>query len=215
MSYRRDPVPENKDDLRRFIDNEYRKLEDEDDYTDERLNLAEERLNLAEERLNVLESVIVDLTVSGYGGGTQQANVAFGVTTGWTTIPLDTLRPADQRGVTVNLSNNSISVATESVWRLSYDFSIEGHNSSNSGRVTYIRMYNITDGIASPGEIVVGVGRNQEDTSNSGSFLFDVQPASVNKEIVLQIGGGDAITGGDLIGASLQVNQISELGAFI
>ena len=35
MTYRRDPVPENKDDLRRYIDNEYRKLEDETDAIEE------------------------------------------------------------------------------------------------------------------------------------------------------------------------------------
>jgi len=35
MTYRRDPVPENIDDIRRFIDSEYRKLEDETDFINE------------------------------------------------------------------------------------------------------------------------------------------------------------------------------------
>ncbi len=41
MSYRRDPVPENRDDLRRYIDNEFRKLEDETDAIEQVLALLE------------------------------------------------------------------------------------------------------------------------------------------------------------------------------
>lgn len=48
MTYRRDSVPENQEDLRRYIDNEYRKLEDESDATEVNLDVVNRLLKTIE-----------------------------------------------------------------------------------------------------------------------------------------------------------------------
>ena len=170
------------------------------------------------DRVVLLEKIIVELVPAGYGGGVQEADIAFTIpTVTYVTLPFDTLSPTVERGVTFNLPANTFTFTARGVWLLTVNLNIEGHNSSNSGRNFEVRLFNVTDSIGSAG-IVIGVGRNQEDTFVSLSLMIEISQADVDDADVfrVEVGNADtAITGGTLIAAAVQVSHVSELGALI
>ena len=146
-----------------------------------------------------LVSVVAELQPAGYGGGVQNAVISpFSIPTGYITLPFDTLAPAG-RGVTFTTATNTFVFDHAGVWTLIINFSIEGFTELNAGRSFFSRIYNVTDG--TPGEgIVIGIGRNTQDVSHSTTVLVTITDADVTNGVSFraEMGGGDAITGGDL-----------------
>jgi len=192
--YFNNPVPEDKQDLRRFIDAELKSISDDLAYKEERLR---------------------ELTVAGYGGMIQDADILYDITAAYATLPFDTQSPVAQRGVVINLANDSISFNRAGVWRLSYGFSLAGHDSVNAGRVVNFRFYDVTVGAPRPFILSLGIGRNVEDTTISGSRLIEITEDIVGNELRIELGGGDSVIGGTLIAADYQVNHLGELGELL
>ena len=192
MSYRRDPVPENTEDLRRYIDNEFRKIEDETD---------------------AIEAYMAQLTVAAYGGGQQVADIAFDIPeVTYITLPMDTLSPTVQRLVKIDLIADTITFLVEGVWRISVSFNIENITELNSSRTFEVRIYNETQAVSAT-PLAIPVSRNQGDIFFSTSFIVDgVVPGDIYR---VELGGIDAIAGGDLIDAQIQANNLTELGELL
>ena len=191
MTYRHLPVPE-LDDIPRYLDQE---------------------LTSIENTIDRLISAINELVIAGYGGGVQVANLAYDIPAlTYITLPIDTLVPAVQRGMVTDLVNDTISFKVEGVWRLSVSFNIENITELNASRTFSVRPYNVTQGIPDA-PVVVPVSRNQGDIYFITTVLLDnlVQ----GDEYRIEIGGGDAISGGTLIEAQIQANNVTELGELI
>jgi len=162
-------------------------------------------------RINVLESLIVDLVPSAYGAVNELAPVpGFDLGAGWRTLPFDNESLTSARGVTFDLANNTFQMDEIGVWRWSVGFSLEGHNSDNSGRATSIRFFNETTATPS-GSFVIGIGRNVEDTSAGLGSMFEITDTS--HVFRVEVGGGDVVTGGIIISAYAAFNYLSRLGS--
>jgi len=160
------------------------------------------------ERVSILESWIVELVPSGYGAARLDIPEAFTLGAGWTTLPFDT-QVLFPRGVSIDLGTDTFTLLVAGVWRYSVGFSLEGHNSSNGGRVTRLRVFNVTQGIGAT-EFVVGIGRNVEDTSASLTVIFD---APNNTDVYrVELGNGDDVTGGTLNASNVSLNYLDRLG---
>lgn len=149
-------------------------------------------------------------SVAAYGGLNRSAPVAFDVTTGWTTLPLDTGLLATPRGIVQIPGSNAIQYSYSGVYKLDIGGIIQGHDSSNSGRTFFLRLYNNTEGAPISQDLAIGVGRNTEDTDFSFGTLAEVEAAALGDDIIVQIGNGDAITGGTLTGGQLATFMIGE-----
>jgi hypothetical protein len=165
-----------------------------------------------EDRVSNLETVIVQLTVSGYGAVSQETDIPnFDLGAGWVTLPFDTLTTPTQRGVSFDLGAETFTFTVEGVWRFSAGFAIEGHdNSPSSARLTNMRFFNITQATGSSG-IPVPIARNIEDTT----FIFTdlITVPNTTDVFRIELGGGDAVTGGTMIGTSLAVNFVDNLSS--
>lgn len=112
-------------------------------------------------------------------------------------------------GVDQDFPQNGLIFESEGVWLVSIHFTLSGHNSSNAGRTTYGRLRNTTQGVNGNG-IPVGIGRNQEDTNFSIVTLQQISAGAVGDVFKLQLGGGDTITGGSLVGTEFSVAHVSQ-----
>ena len=162
-----------------------------------------------------LETLIVELVPSGYGGMGQNAAVApFDFGAGYITVPFNTELTTDSRGVTLDPDNDLFIINISGVWRASFYLFLQGHNTSGNNRTTNLRLFNITKG--TPGSsIVVPIIRNAADTVISASFITEVAPVAVGDSIRWEIGGGDAVIGGTMEIANFAINYLSELGELL
>jgi len=191
MSYLPLPIPEDPSDLRRYLDEELRRIGS---------------------AISVIEQYTKGLVVSGYGGGVQIADIAYDIpAVTYRTLPIDTLEPAVQRGMVTDLVNDTISFKVDGVWRLSVSFNVENITELNASRTFNVRPYNVTQATAGP-PIVVPVSRNQGDIYFITTVLLDnLLEGDVYR---IEVGGGDAIDGGDLIESAIQANNVTNLGEF-
>jgi len=97
------------------------------------------------------------------------------------------------KGAVASIPNASIAPGYQGVWQMTLILSLS-HNESNSGRFTYVRSYNLTDAIPDSNPVYVPIARNQPGTLMAISILLEILPADVNKEFVIQVGGGSALT---------------------
>jgi len=168
--------------------------------------------------VETLNRIIVELVPAGYGGGRQIAPFAFTIpTVTYNPLRFDTLSPSTERGVIFNTALNEIEFTEKGVWTLMVFFSLQGHNSDNGGRVFTIRAYNVTQSIAGNG-VVVGVGRNVQDTFVSISYLIEITQANIdnNDNFRVEIGNADtAIINGTIVAAGIQTTHASELGLLV
>jgi hypothetical protein len=145
---------------------------------------------------------LLSLVEAGYGGiswgagpvdfpAASPGNV---IDANWYTLFTDTLSVATPVNITQNIANDSLALAKDGVWTLSISMTF-GHNSDASGaRNVGLRLYNVTDATVIA-TIPLTVGRNAEVTPYSISRLFELPAESVGDEVVVQIGGGDTLTG--------------------
>ena len=96
-------------------------------------------------------------------------------------------------GITFDLVAGSMAFATTGVYVVNFLASLN-HNSSNSGRVTSMRLFDITAAVPLPGEVRIGIGRNVEDTAIAVSLLVEIGQAEINEAIRAELGNGDIVT---------------------
>jgi len=202
MAYYSESIPEGEYD-RRFHDQELKKMSDSSVYVDE--------------RLDTLEKAIVELVPSGYGGMSLDPSQSFDIVAAYTTVPFNTDNPLASRGLTINLTNDTVTFTTPGVWLFTFLFNIAGHNSSNGGRNYNIRIWNVTLGQVFGKSVQEGIGRNETYTVASFGVQVEVSQISVDDshEYTIEVGGGDSATGGTLNLAIAQFSFVSELGLLI
>ncbi len=153
---------------------------------------------------------------AGYGGARQDVDIAFDVpaSPSYITMVIDTLRPVNQLGFSVDLVNETFSYTEAGVWSTTISFNIEGISELNQSRTFRARIYNVTDAVE-VAFAVVPVSRNQGDIWFSVTLISDIIAADVNKVLRIELGGGDAISNGTLVGASIAANRVNELGVLV
>ena len=100
---------------------------------------------------------------------------------------------AAPRGVVINLTNGQFSVENSGVYAVNLSGAIE-HDISQSGRITYVRLYNYTAASAVGAGIALGTGRNAAATSVVATLLADIGATHINQALGFQIGDGDTYT---------------------
>ena len=139
---------------------------------------------------NLLLDVLVVAVKGAVGMASPTAFPALGG--GWQAINLFDEERLTSAGVTFNLAADTFSFEQECEVLLSVGASFT-HNETNGGRTTYVRLWNVTDGVEA-GRLVVGIGRNVAATNFSSVLAAKVQAANVNDSYRLEIGGGDAVS---------------------
>ena len=169
-----------------------------------------------EARLVVLEDLIIQMSVAGYGGATQEANISFDIpVTTYITVPFDTkIFPTTERGFIVDLAAETFKFTVKGAWAVNVTFNLENITELNSSRTFNIRLFNVTDATAGKTS-VVPVSRNQGDVLVAITFLVNIDATLVNKNFRLEVGGFDAVAGGDLVNASVSATQAAEIGALV
>lgn len=152
-------------------------------------------------------NTLATFTMAAYGGLDLSAPIASGdIGATWDTIDVfDTIKYATPKYITQNLTNSSLAVTYPGV----YIFNIVlnySHNELNASRVTYLRIYNLTDAVAGAA-VEIPIARNQPSTLISIAIDGELL---AGKEYVLQIGNGDDITAVTVRGASFSINGIGE-----
>ena len=159
--------------------------------------------------------VVLQLVPAGYGGGIQDIDVPnYDIpTVTYVTVPFDALLPINQRGVVFDIPTETYTFTASGVWTLMFNFNLVGHDSSNSGRSFYARVYDVTNTLAVAG-VDIGSGRNQEDTFISVSLMIEISQDDVNNSTVFRLEVGNAniaIIGGTLTVSMIQFSHVSEL----
>ena len=80
------------------------------------------------------------------------------------------------------------------LWQISLSLSI-AHNEAQSGRTTSVRLQNLTTGSSAGNPWIVGIGRNQAQTTIVINTLAPIAVETLGNQYVMQIGNGDTITG--------------------
>lgn len=192
----------------------------ETEYLDRQFRLARNEDQGMESRIRILEQLIVNLVPSGYGGGFQNGDILLYdiPATGYNIVPFDSVEPTVSRGVTFDSVTNTFVFEESGIWTFFLNLNIEGHDSSNAGRNFELVLYNLTDDVNAGSGVVVGVGRNQEDTFLSVAVMQEVSKTAIDDSIQFQFRVGNAsvaIVGGTLIGAAIQVSYNSPLGVLL
>lgn len=146
-----------------------------------------------------------------YGGMIVDTDAAFSNLGGSYQVidVFDEVYPATPRGVTVSLPASTLAFENDGV----YAFAITGtfeHNSSNQGRTTNIRVWNVTDGAQLGAPWVIGTGRNAEATPIAFVGLTEIVESNKNKEFRLEIGGGDTYSSVSFNALVFQVWNVGE-----
>ena len=123
---------------------------------------------------------------------------------GWVTVTYDS-SDYDQNTV-LTPATGEFQVASEGVWELQFTFAML-HNSTQSGRVTTVRIYDITNGIGGGG-LNVGIGRNQEATQSTASIWFTADGTNIGNTYRIELGGGDSVTVDEMTAARLALKKL-------
>jgi len=175
-------------------------------------------------RIAQLESLIVNLTVSGYGGirllGSDVVGTDLG--TGWDTLNYiyDSIGIAVPRGVTQDFANGTIAFTSDNIWQVNVVVSMS-HDDVNRGRSMQLRVFNTITAVGS-NPLDIAIGRNTPGTNVIVSFLIEVPTAELNDPFVLQVGNvlnasgnPDTMTTILYKTARLEATHQSELGALL
>lgn len=168
-------------------------------------------LQLLRAQVNALDASTDTFSFTSYGGVVTTSPVVGGPTSiGALWEPLTfsmEAQPATAVHMTVDTVNGTVQPHYSGAYAASVTVAFE-HNSSNNGRTTHMRLYNITQGVAG-GSVVVGTGRNAEATSMSVSLVAVIE--NNNDVFRLELGGGDDYS---LISWDAVALQIWSIGTF-
>ncbi len=146
-----------------------------------------------------------------YGGLKIDSNTPFsdlGVT--WQVLDIfDEITPLSPLLITPSLVNNSLAVQHQGMYIINISGVFE-HNSSNQGRLTYIRLWDITDAEQIGNAFTLSTGRNAEATPIAVNGFVEIPSAKENNEFRLEIGNGDAYSSVIFNVLNYQLHSIGE-----
>ena len=142
---------------------------------------------------------------AGYGQITDRTTQAQTVTAGWTPVLNYDTALTNPIGVTQNLANGTLAISTFGKYVLIFGIDIT-FTSLNSGRKTYLRLFNVTDNVV-VADITIPIGRDVDAAVGASSIIFTV--TGTGKTARLEIGGGDALANCQRLGANFGVYRIS------
>lgn len=96
------------------------------------------------------------------------------------------------RGVVMDATSDILSYDHDGAYAFAFTGSF-AHDSSNQGRTTSVRIWDVTDGAQIGAAFRLGIGRNVEDSSFSLIILADITEAVKGHQLRLEIGGGDDV----------------------
>ena len=146
-------------------------------------------------------------TYAAYAGMTTNTGGPTSIGAAWTPVNWFTTETPTARGFTVDVPNGTVAPDNPGVYAVSVNVNIQGHNSSNGGRVTGLRLYDVTNGAPVGGGAQIGIGRNQEDTFVGTTFLIEVATGGA---VRLEVGGYDSVTSIDNWIVRFQVWSVGE-----
>ena len=163
--------------------------------------------------IDIIQALIDDYQYVAYGGlYIDTPPVAFAdIDATWDDLDIfDSPSFATPKHITQSLVNNSLAINKVGVYEFTLNL-VFSHDEDNAGRTTYIRLYNLTDAAATSVLIPVFIARNQPGTNFSYSFPFELTDAlDENKELILQIGGGDDVASISFDTAEYYIKSIGE-----
>lgn len=122
----------------------------------------------------------------------------------------DTISFSSPRNIVQNVTNSSLSFTDLGVYEVSISV-VFSHNEDNAGRTVFLRTYNLTDNVALGTLIPIFIGRNQPGTNFSYSFPIEFSNISdLNKEVILQVGGGSTLSAVAFETAEYYIKSIGE-----
>lgn len=127
----------------------------------------------------------------------------------WETITTYESNAVPPRGIATDLAAGTMVFTFPGIYELGIYLNMQGHNSSNSGRTSQMRLFNLDDNMPGDG-LAYGIGRNQEDTLVSANALFEIDETEINKRYALQIGGGDSVTSIDKMVVGFEAQNVGE-----
>ena len=140
-----------------------------------------------------------------YGQVRDNTPQAQTINAGWTPLlNYDTALPSPV-GVTQNLAAGTLELLGPGVYSLNATFDIT-FTSSNAGRNTHMRLFNVTDGVAVI-DFQVPIGRDVDGATAAVTGLFDAPTG--NKVCRLEVGGGDALSNVSRRGCAFGVHRVS------
>ncbi len=151
-------------------------------------------------------------TLAAYAGVTYN-----GAPLGWSDITgtfqsidiTNALMLPNHRGVVQDVDSGALSPNLEGVYYITVGGSL-GHNSSNSGRTTSVRLYDLVSAQAVGDPYQIGIGRNVEVTTLNIGFPVEVVGVGTSANLVVQIGGGDTLTTVEWLAYSYSMHSIGE-----
>ena len=170
----------------------------------------DELARLEQDKLNTADALVV-FSFAAYANLESPNNSAFpDLGAAWQKLDILTATTGvvTPRGITVDRPNSSFTFDYDGVYRISLTGSFE-HVGVNTGRITYVRIYNETTASGDDG-LVLGTGRNAEATTISASFLAEVGEAQKGDVFSFQIGNGDAYTAVNFQTLGVAINAVSE-----
>ena len=129
---------------------------------------------------------------TGWGSASLSAPVAD-TDIGLAFIPMDQADTIDIpfKDSTFDTATGQFSVTKKGIWDVDLSFNLS-HNESNSGRETFLRLWDVNGGVPIGREYPIGIGRNQPGTDRSLQAPFAV--TTPGQPIRFEIGGGDTIS---------------------
>lgn len=127
-------------------------------------------------------------------GGMNMANPTAGASlgAGWNALAYFDTESLTPLGMTLDTANGLFNFQWPGLWQFSLNVFFN-HDNSQQGRVTRVRIFNVTDGAGSSG-VPIGIGRNVEDTGISATLLVSVAQSAIDDVFRWEIGGGDTVT---------------------
>lgn len=167
------------------------------------------------DRLDLIEQIVPELQPAGHGSMSMtdgpQGGADLGA--GWQTLDQMDQIVVSERGVNLFVDTGEASFKWVGNWEMVFQVDLS-HNSSNGGRTTNIRLFNVPD--TTPGQSVpLGIGRNVTDSHFTAILGFEVVSADLEENFRFEIGGGDTITDVVYNTVSLQCYYHDRLGTLI
>jgi len=173
---------------------------------------AARQIAAIEARLDLLEALIVEVRVAAQGSMFLVTPEAGSDITG----AFQTIDHFDTIGMTpvgcsVNTSTGEFSIDIAGSWLLLIRINLT-HNESNSGRETFIRLFNVTTASAASSN-PIPIGRNTPGTSDTPVLARQFPASEIGDTFRLEIGGGDTLSSVTWEASNVVLSYQGELGA--
>lgn len=164
----------------------------------------------------LLQTLIVQLRVAAEGSmflDTPQTTDDADITGTFQTIDQYDTIGMTPRGCTVNTTTGEFTLDVDGSWMILIRINLT-HDESNSGRETFLRLFNVTDTTSSD-PAPIAIGRNTPGTSDTPVLAFDLLVADESDTFRVEIGGGDTLATVRWQSVNLVLSYQGPLGALL